>query len=60
METAVKILLGIALVLAWALLLTLPVHYLWNILMPELFHLPMITRVQALQLLALSGCLFRS
>ena len=41
-------------------LLTLPVYYLWNWLMPKLFGLPSITLLQALGLNLLAGFLFKS
>ena len=41
-----------------ALLVTLPIEWLWNWLCPALFHLPTITFWQALGLFALVRCLF--
>ena len=52
------VLLGVISVIA--LLLTLPVYWLWNWLMPVIFELPKITMLQALGLLLLSGFLFKS
>lgn len=43
-----------------ALLTAIPVFLLWNWLMPELFHLPMISIVQALGLAVLASLLFKS
>lgn len=42
-----------------SLLFSLPTYWLWNELMPDIFHLPTITWLQAWGLLLLSGCLFK-
>ena len=52
------VLLGVISVIA--LLLTLPVYWLWNWLIPVIFKLPKITMFQAFGLLLLSCFLFRS
>ena len=52
-----KIVVGGALIIA---ALTAVVMWLWNMLIPELFHGPMISFWQALGLLALSKILFKS
>jgi hypothetical protein len=49
---------GVAIVIAT--LMSIPVYYLWNWLMPELFNLKTITFFQAWGLMALSSCLFKS
>jgi hypothetical protein len=46
------------LVVASALLMTLPVYFLWNALMPEIFGLTTLTFWQALGVSLLSACLF--
>ena len=64
METLQKIVGAIGLVIiivaGIAVVMSLPVWLLWNWLMPEIFGLKEITWLQALGLLMLSGCLFRS
>jgi len=42
-----------------AAVLTIPVYYLWNWLMPEVFGLTTLTFWQALGISLLSGCLFQ-
>lgn len=52
--------LGIcALFVLLALLLALPVMWLWNAVVPVLFHLPAIKWLQALQLALLCNLLFK-
>jgi len=46
------------LAVALALLMALPVYYLWNALMPEIFGLTTVTFWQALSISLLSACLF--
>jgi hypothetical protein len=64
METFLKIVVvavgifGLALVLS--LISAIPVYLLWNWLMPELFHLPVVTFWQALGITALANILFKS
>ena len=58
METVVKLVLGVALIVGMALLFALPVMWLWNWLMPEIFGLVEITFWQGLGLIMLSGFLF--
>ena len=64
METLQKIVGAIGLVIiivaGIAVVMSLPVWLLWNWLMPAIFGLKQITWLQALGLLLLSGCLFRS
>jgi len=43
---------------AYALLLGWPVHWLWNLVVPDLFHLPRIDFIQGVALVALSRILF--
>lgn len=50
----------IALIIAIALLLTIPVWLLWNMVVPQVFGLKAITFIQALQLSLLSSLLFKS
>ena len=56
----VGILFSLAIVVGWAFLISLPVMWLWNWLMPMLFGLPTLTWVQALGLNLLCGFLFRT
>ena len=51
---------GMMLIALFALLFSLPVFYLWNWLVPELFSGPVVTYWQALGLMLLSGFLFKS
>ena len=63
METLIKttltVLVFFALIAIFGFVITLPVYYLWNWLMPELFALKAITFWQAYGLVWLSSCLFR-
>ncbi|MDO8622682.1 MAG: hypothetical protein Q7R52_00375 [archaeon] len=52
--------LVIGVVIAFALLLTIPTWLLWNWLMPIIFGLPKVTILQTLGLLLLVGFLFGS
>lgn len=54
------IVLAFVLIVGFSLLFALPVMWLWNCLMPEIFGLTTITFWQALGLNVLSGLLFRS
>ena len=49
---------GIVLIIAFALILMLPMMWLWNWLMPVLFGLPKITVLQALGICVLSRMIF--
>lgn len=60
METLLKVLDAIALIVILAIIFSLPTMWLWNWLMPALFGLTKITWVQALGINVLSGILFRS
>jgi hypothetical protein len=60
METLVKVLGVIALVILLAFLLALPTMWLWNYLMPIIFGLIKISFWQALAMNLLSGFLFKS
>lgn len=60
METLLKVLGAIALIVVLAIIFSLPTMWLWNWLMPVLFGLTKITWVQALGINVLSGILFRS
>lgn len=60
MNLLIGLLLFAAAVVGFGLLLSLPVYWLWNSLVPDLFHLPTITWLQAWGLLVLSGFLFKS
>lgn len=59
-EVFVSIAASILLMFAIAMLVSLPVMWLWDWLMPELFGLKEITWLQALGITLLSGLLFRS
>ena len=52
-------LLGLAVWFVLALVLSLPVMWLWNWLMPDLFNLPEISWIQAWGISLLSGFLFK-
>lgn len=54
------IFLAVVLSLTFGLLLSLPVMWLWNWLMPTIFGLPTLTWPQSLGLLVLAGCLFKT
>ena len=58
MLTAMGLVVGVLIVVT--LILTLPIYWLWNWLMPELFGLQAITFWQALGVALLSSCLFKS
>lgn len=60
METLLKILGGIVLIVILAIVFSFPTMWLWNWLMPTLFGLVKITWVQALGINVLSGILFRN
>lgn len=64
METVAKILgavlIVVVLLVAATALFTIPVYFLYNWLMPELFGLKSITLVQAWGLTFLCGLLFKS
>jgi hypothetical protein len=63
-ETFLKIIvvaigiLGLGLIIS--LISAIPVYFLWNWLMPELFHLPAVTFWQALGITTLANILFKS
>lgn len=50
---------GALVVFAFGLLMSLPVMWLWNWLIPEIFRLPAITWLQAWGLLMLAGFLVK-
>ncbi len=64
MEALVKIVGGLliiaVLVFAFGLLFSLPVYWLWNALLPDLFGFKEITWLQSWGLLILCGFLFKS
>lgn len=60
MEVVSKIIIIVAVILAMALLFALPVMWLWNDLMPDLFGLKTIGFWAALKINILTGILFRS
>lgn len=51
---------GVLMLTLLALLLSVPVYFLWNWLMPAIFGLKEITLLQALGLMILSNFLFKS
>lgn len=59
MELVVKIILMLLAVVVISLLLCLPVMWLWNWLMPEIFGLKEISFWQSMGLMLLSGFLFK-
>ena len=50
----------VATIIVVTFIITLPVYWLWNWLMPELFGLHTLTFWQALGVALLSSCLFKS
>ena len=61
MKTTIEATLTAILIIALAaIILGLPLMWLWNWLMPTLFNLPEITFIQALGLNALTTILFKS
>ena len=60
MKIILYALLFAGLVVLIGLLTGIPVYFLWNALMPDLFHLPVITFWQALGLSVLCSLLFKS
>lgn len=60
MKTSALIISLVLFIAVFALLFSLPVWLLWNLLMPDLFDLKPITWLQALGLNILSGLLFKS
>lgn len=60
MNLLTGLLLFAATVVGCGLLFSLPVYWLWNGLMPNLFHLSTITWFQAWGLLVLSGFLLKA
>lgn len=60
METFIKVLSGIVLVVIIGLVLSLPVMWLWNAVMPDVFGLIRIDFWQAVYLNLLGGFLFSS
>lgn len=59
MEIIIKIIIAVVVVILYALLLALPVMWIWNYLMPDLFGLKEIGFWQALCLNLLCGFLFK-
>lgn len=55
-----KLLLVFLLVVAMALVASVPVYFLWNWLMPTIFGLPELTLFQSLGVVFLSSLLFKS
>lgn len=60
METLMKFLLIVGVVIFISLLMALPVMWLWNWLMPKIFGLIVINFWEALGLCLLSSALFKS
>jgi len=59
MEAFIKIVSGLLLILGLGLLLSLPVMWLWNYVMPDVFGLNEITFFQSVAINVLSGLLFQ-
>ena len=53
------VVIAIAVAVLAAVILTIPVYYLWNWLMPEIFGLTTLDFWQAFGISLLSGCLFQ-
>lgn len=60
MDTIAKILIALVAILAISILLTIPVYYIWNDIIPSLFSLRKINFSEALELSVLCSCLFKS
>lgn len=60
MDLIAKILIAIVTALVISLLITIPVYYIWNDLIPSLLSLRKITFAEALELSCLCSCLFKS
>lgn len=60
MEKLLPLLIGVAALCAAGVFLALPIMWLWNWLMPEIFNLCKIDFWQALGLYCLSATLFKS
>lgn len=60
MKLIVIIISALLLVAAISLLAAMPVYFLWNWLMPDIFGLKQITYYQAVGLLMLTGIFFKS
>jgi hypothetical protein len=60
MEIVGKLLVGLLVALGLSLLVSLPVYWLWNWLMPEIFGLKVITFWQSLGLSLLCSLLFKN
>ena len=56
----VGLLFGVVVIFLWSSILALPVMWLWNALIPELFGLPKFGFWDAWQLLLLCSFLFKS
>lgn len=59
-QAIVIIIIWLATTVISAVICAIPVYFLWNWLMPELFHLTEITFVQSIGISTLSGLLFRT
>ena len=60
MRALILAVLWLFFVAVFSLIGAIPVYYLWNWLMPDLFHLPVVTFWQSWGLLGLSSILFKS
>lgn len=60
MELVSKIIFGLVVVAGIAFLASLPLYFLWNELMPEIFGLKTITFWQSLGLSIMSSILFKN
>ena len=58
MEKVVTFILGVIMIFAVVVLLTVPLYFLWNWLMPDIFGLPIINFWQAIGINILSSILF--
>ena len=60
METLLKVIFVFGTIFLIAIIMTIPVYFLWNWLMPEIFDLKEITLLQAFGLNLLTSGLFKS
>ncbi len=58
MRKIITVILGAIIIFAVVVLLTVPVYFLWNWLMPDIFGLPIINFWQAMGINILSSILF--
>lgn len=60
MQTVAIFFVGVAVIVGFSFIMALPLMWLWNWIMPELFHLPQVSFIQSWGLLVLSSFLFKN